>query len=378
MHYRTLGGTGEKVSVLGFGCMRLPTIGGDEGVIDEKEATKMLQYAVEHGVNFVDTAYTYHRGNSELWLGKALKGGLREKVLLATKLPSWKVESRDDHDKFLNEQLERLQTEYLDFYLVHSLIKDWWRKVKELGVLEFLDAAIRDGRIRFAAFSFHDDYPVFEEIVDAYDWSFCLVQHNYMDEEYQAGTKGVKYAAGKGLGVVVMEPLRGGKLAASTPADIQAIWDTAEVRRSPAEWALRWVWDKPEVSALLSGMSSMPQLEENVAIASRVEPNSLSAQELDLIARVREKMQERLEVPCTLCNYCVPCPNGVNIPKIFSLYNEAVVYKDRMGPSYCYQNMLNAGEQATSCIECEECEEACPQKIPIIDKLKESHTCLSN
>ena len=265
MQYRTFGKLDFKGSALGFGAMRLPV---KENKVDEPEAIKMIRYAIDQGVNYVDTAYAYHDGDSELIVGKALKDGYREKVKLATKMPIWKVETAADFDRFLNEQLDKLQVEYLDFYLLHSLNKNSWRRIRDLGILEWFEKAVADGRIRYPAFSFHDDFEAFKEIIDAYDWPMCLIQHNFIDIENQAGTKGLRYAAGKGTAVVVMEPLLGGNLAVP-PASIRPIWDKAKKRKNAVEWALSWLWNQPEVSVVLSGMSSMEQLKENISYADR-------------------------------------------------------------------------------------------------------------
>jgi len=290
MQYRTFGRLDWKPSALGFGAMRLPILDDDQGQIDEPEATRMIHYAIDHGVNYVDTAYTYHREMSERFLGKVLQGGYRERVRLATKMPCWKVESAADFDRFLDEQLERLQTEFVDFYLLHSLNAGSWAKVRDLGVLAWAEGALADGRIGHLGFSFHDRLEVFQEIVDASDlWTFCQIQYNYMDVDEQAGTRGLKYAAGKGLAVVIMEPIRGGQLAGQVPPSVQALWDSAPVRRSPADWALQWVWNQPEVSLLLSGMSTFEQVVQNVESASRSGVGLLSDAELALIERVREQ-----------------------------------------------------------------------------------------
>ena len=265
------GSTG--LSILGFGCMRLPTT--EDGKIDEEQATGMLRYAIDHGVNYVDTAYPYHNGESEPFVGRALGGGLREKVHLATKLPSWLVRSREDMDRYLDEQLARLKTRTIDFYLVHGLNRPFWENLSALGVTDFLNDAIADGRIRHAGFSFHDNTALFKEIVDGYDWTFAQIQYNFMDEHYQAGTEGLEYAAKRGLGIVVMEPIRGGLLARNL-SGIREIWQKANIRRTPAEWALRWVWNHPEVTVVLSGMSAPEQVRQNVALAECGFAGSLS------------------------------------------------------------------------------------------------------
>jgi predicted aldo/keto reductase-like oxidoreductase len=377
MKYRKLDRAGNEVSILGLGCMRLPVIDGDEGRIDEPLAERLLHAAIEQGINYLDTAYPYHKGNSETFLGRALSGGLRDKVRLATKLPSWAVQTAADFDRFLNEQLERLQTDHIDFYLLHAMKSDWWVKLHNLGVLEFLDRAIRDGRIGAAGFSFHDELPLFKRIVDAYDWSFCQIQYNYMDEHLQAGREGLNYAVDRGLGVVVMEPLRGGHLARESAPDIQALWDDAPVRRSPAEWALRWVWDHPGVTSLLSGMNDPAQIEENCRIADQALPRSLSAAELAVIEQVRDTLRKRIKVPCTTCNYCMPCPSGVNIPRIFGIYNDRFIYGDPRFPHRIYTITMNDSELAVNCTRCGLCEQHCPQNIPIMERLAEAHRVLS-
>lgn len=378
MQYRPLGNSDLSISILGMGCMRLPILDGDESRIDEERATALLQRAIERGINYFDTAYPYHQGHSETFLGRALeREGLRDKVLLASKLPSWAIETRGDFDRYLGEQLQRLRTERIDCYLLHALKADWWHKLYELGVLDFLDKAIADGRIGCAGFSFHDELPLFKEIVDAYDWSFCQIQYNYMDEEIQAGRIGLEYAAAKGLGVLVMEPLRGGHLARPAPAELQALWDRAAVNRSPAEWALRWVWNRPEVTGLLSGMNELAQVDENCRIADQARPDSLTTEELALIGAVRDQLRQRIKVPCTACGYCLPCPAGVNIPRIFSIYNDCFIYGDRGFPHRIYTITMNAAEVASNCTRCGQCEAACPQRIAIMDMLAESHRVLS-
>jgi predicted aldo/keto reductase-like oxidoreductase len=376
MLYRKFGQTGFEVSSLGFGCMRFPVIDGDNGKINEDEAIKMVRYAIDNGVNYIDTAYPYHKGNSELVVGKALKDGYREKVKLATKLPVWLAKSYEDFDKYLNEQLEKLQTDHIDFYLLHSLGNDTWNKIVDLGVLKFLDAALADGRIKYAGFSFHDDLELFKKIVDSYDWSFCQIQYNYMDENFQAGTEGLKYAAAKGLAVVVMEPLRGGKLAQTPPDEVQAIFDNAPVKRTPAEWGLSWIWNQPEVSLILSGMSTMEQVQQNVESASKVAPNSLSQEERDVIDEVKDKYNELTKIKCTACHYCMPCPAGVSIPYNFSLYNDMSMYNEKEKYFDVYNNKMPEEARANMCAECGQCEEACPQHLPIRQHLKEVHSAL--
>lgn len=375
MLYRTFGKTNEAVSVLGFGCMRLPTIGSDPTNIDEKKAIPMIRYAIDAGVNYVDTAYPYHGtgfthgGASEPFVAKALKDGYRERVKLATKLPSWLIKTREDMDRYLNEQLDRLETDYIDFYLVHSLNAGTWPVLKEAGISDFLNAAMKDGRIKHAGFSFHDQVGLFKEIVDYYDWSFCQIQYNYLDEEYQAGKEGLKYAAAKGLGITIMEPLRGGNLA-NLPQAANDILSQADIGRTPAEWALRWVWNHPEVSVVLSGMTTMEQVVENVKVADAAMPLSLTAKELKLVDDVKNLFQERIRVNCTACSYCMPCPEGIHIPNCFSMYNDHYVFDGTPAAKQRYQIISKLGAPASKCVECGKCESHCPQSIPIREQLK--------
>ena len=360
------------LSILGFGCMRLPVT--KDGNIDENQATDMLRYAIDHGVNYVDTAYPYHNGESEPFVGRALQGEYREKVNLATKLPSWLIKSRADMDRYLDEQLKRLKTDHIDFYLVHGLMKPFWENLSTLGVTDFLDSAIADGRIKYAGFSFHDELALFKEIVDAYDWTFCQIQYNFMDEQHQAGTEGLRYAADHGLGIVIMEPLRGGMLTRDIPS-INNIWKKAPVRRSLPDWALRWVWNHPEVTVVLSGMSSFEQVEQNVGYAKGGLPNSLSQEELSLFKEVEVEYKKRIKIPCTGCRYCMPCPSNVSIPECFEMYNQGCMFEAPDAASLQYDFALSGfltGSPgfASQCQECGECDEKCPQGIPIREYLQ--------
>jgi predicted aldo/keto reductase-like oxidoreductase len=376
MQYRTFGKLDWTPSALGFGAMRLPTIDDDTSKIDEPEATRMLRHAIDHGANYVDTAYSYHGGNSEGFVGRALQDGYRERIKLATKLPCWKVETADDFDRYLDEQLQRLQTGHIDFYLLHALNAKTWPKMRDLGALGWAPRAIADGRIGHLGFSFHDKYEVFQEIVDASDlWTFCQIQYNYMDIEYQAGTKGLEYAAAKGLAMVIMEPIRGGKLVKSIPTAVQEIWDSAPRQRTPADWALQWTWNWPEVSVVLSGMSTMEQVEQNIESAGRSGPGTLTEEELALVGRVRAMYDELCPIPCTDCKYCLPCPNGVNIPRILEIYNDFVMYSSERWAKMVY-SWLSEDERANLCIECGECLEKCPQQIEIPEWLAKAHEVL--
>ncbi len=380
MQYRKFGKLDWEGSVLGFGAMRLPLRDMNYGNVDEPEAIRMIRYAIDHGVNYVDTAYIYHEGKSERTVGRALQGGYRERVKVATKLPSWFIDSVTACDRYLNEQLELLQTDKIDFYLLHGLNKLFWPKLRDLDVLRWAEGAMADGRIGCLGFSFHDDFETFKEIVDAYDnWTFCQIQYNYMDVDYQAGTRGLQYAANKGLAVVVMEPLRGGRLSKEPPERITKLWASAARKRTPAEWALQWVWNNPEVSVVLSGMSAMEHVVENVAIADRSGPGTITANELALIDRVRDAYRELSPVPCTGCGYCMPCSSGVEIPRILELYNDAIMYEDPVTARLLYGTPMLLGEdqRADKCTECGECVESCPQQIPIPEWLLKSHEYLS-
>ena len=364
MQYRKFGKLDWKASALGFGCMRLPIIDGDSANIDEPEAIRMLHYAIDHGVNYLDTAYPYHSGNSERVVGKALQGGYREKVKLATKLPAWAVESKDDFDRFLNEQLEKLQTDHIDIYLLHGMRANRWETMIKYDVLQSAEKALADGRIGHLGFSFHDTFEVFQEVVDGYDnWTMCQIQYNYMNEEHQAGTKGLEYAASKGLAVVVMEPLLGGKLV-NPPQQVQALWDTAAIKRAPVEWALDWLWNKPQVSVALSGMSTMAHVEQNVAAAETAGTGMLTSGDLELVAKARAKYDELCPVPCTQCRYCMPCPNGVDIPRNFDTFNNGVMYNTFENARRGYSRMAE-DVRASACIQCRDCEDKCPQNIEI-------------
>ena len=372
MEYRKFGNIDWEVSALGFGAMRLPTDGDESSDIAEEEAIEMIRYAIDNGVNYVDTAWPYHGEESEKLVAKALKDGYREKTKVATKLPIWLVDDKEDLDKYLNKQLEKLEVDKIDFYLIHALSKDRWQKCKDLEIMDWLKKVQKEGKIGYKGFSFHDDYDLFENIIDYYeeDWDFCQIQYNYLDTEYQAGKKGLKYAADKGLAVVVMEPLRGGTLAKEPPKEIKEIWNKADKKRSAPDWALQWLWNQEEVSVVLSGMSTLEQVKENVVSASNSGINSLDKNEKDLIENAADKFREMQPVDCTGCGYCIPCPNDVHIPMNFSLYNEAHLYDDYEEKNNTY-NRLKAKMRAENCIACGECLDKCPQNLDIIDLLED-------
>ncbi|WMW23339.1 aldo/keto reductase [Methanolobus mangrovi] len=369
MLYRKIPKNGDELSILGFGCMRLAS--KEDGSIDEERATRQVRDAIDQGVNYIDTAWPYHMGASEPFLGRALADGYREKVKVATKLPSWLIEKREDMDYYLNAQLEKLNTDHIDYYLIHALVGDLWDNVEKLGVADFLDKAKADGRIINAGFSFHGASEDFNRIVDAYGWDFCQIQYNYLDEKNQAGKAGLEYAASKDLGVIIMEPLRGGSLTKTVPQAVEEIWNEAPIKRTPAEWALRWVWNHPEVTVVLSGMSEDVHVEENLRIAGEAHSNSLTEEELQLIKRVENKYRELMRVECTGCQYCMPCPAGVNIPLCFELYNNLYLEGDPDTVKFMYAARVGGAlgleepEFASRCVQCGQCLEKCPQHIDI-------------
>ncbi|NLL41767.1 MAG: aldo/keto reductase [Firmicutes bacterium] len=375
MQRRIIGKTGEEVSLLGFGCMRLPTL--PSGEIDEAKAIPLVRSAIDSGVNYLDTAYNYHGGKSEEFVGKVIQDGYRDKVHIATKMPVWLLESPEDCARIFHEQLGRLGVDHVDFYLLHSLNRESWHRALDNEALEFLEAAQAEGLIKYVGFSFHDELPAFREIVDAYPWDFCQIQFNYMDEDYQAGLAGLKYAASKGLGVIVMEPLRGGRLVRNLPKEIEDLFASASVKRTPAEWSFRWVADHPEVALILSGMGRQEEVEENIRIMTEAAPNSLSKDELALIKKARELYSQRVQVPCTDCKYCLPCPENVAIPRIFSMFNDASMYNNFDGSRWMYENLLKKEEDAGRCVACGQCEAVCPQQIEIIESLRLAHSAFA-
>lgn len=377
MLYREIGKTGVEASILGFGCMRLPTLGAPDK-IDYDRAAEMLHFAIDNGVNYVDTAWFYHatqfgqQGASEPFVGEALSGGWRERVSLATKLPQQIVQTADDMPRFLEQQLERLKTDHLDFYLVHGVNGDTWDRMRDLGVIEFLEGAKAEGLIRFPAFSFHGAAPDFPRIVDEYDgWAFGQLQYNYVDTEFQAGYAGLAHAAKKGIGVVVMEPLKGGKLAENLPAEMQGVFDARPEGWSPAQWALRYVWNEPGVSLLLSGMSSLEQVKDNIEAANGGLPSSLTNEQLEVLAEARRALESRTKVDCTACRYCLPCPAGVDIPGCFASLNAAHMWQDT---NPWLTGYVATKGKASLCEECGQCEDMCPQGLPIRELLKDVAT----
>lgn len=357
---------GDELSILGFGCMRLP--------LDEAKAINLIHDAIENGVNYFDTAYIYQAGKNEVLLGKALREGYRERVKIATKLPPYMVNSLSGAKKIFSTQLSRLQTDFIDYYLIHMLTdKAMFDKMVNLGVMEWLEEEKKKGTINNIGFSFHGSKFDFELIVKSYNWDFCQIQYNYLDENNQATRSGLEMAYSLGIPVIIMEPLRGGKLVNNLPQSVIKAFKSYDAERTPAEWALRWIWNHKEVNVVLSGMNSQEQLNENIRIASDAKDDSLSAEELQIFDKVKTIMAEKTKVPCTACGYCMPCPHGVNIPGCFSSYNDKYLLNDKMNRFKYYQTLGGFSAKpsfASMCKECGKCEIHCPQKIEIRKQLK--------
>jgi predicted aldo/keto reductase-like oxidoreductase len=371
MLYRKMPKSGENLSILGYGCMRLPT---KTGRIDKDKAIGQIRSAIDRGVNYLDTAYPYHFGASESFLGEyVLNDGYREKVNIATKLPPFLVHKKEDMDKILNKQLEKLRIEAIDYYLLHGIDGNSWKKLLELGVIEFMDRIKSEEIVRNMGFSFHGSREDFYKIVDGYEWDFCQVQFNLLDENFQAGIDGINYAASRNIGVIVMEPLRGGQLVGKIPVEVESIWKGAPVKRTPAEWALRWIWNNPGVQVVLSGMNVDGHIEENIRVASDSEPNSLSEDELKTVEKVKQKYHELLEIGCTSCRYCLPCPAGIDIPYAFHSYNDYHMFgKLKKKVMYAVVVAFNSKipTWTSTCTDCGRCEKACPQNIEIRRQFK--------
>ncbi len=377
MKMRKIEKLGIEVSAFGLGCMRFPMKNVDgKNVVDEEIAQKIIREAIDNGVNYLDTAYVYSDKQNEGVVGRALKDGYREKVFLATKLPLWECKEPADMEKIFEKELEALGTSYIDFYLVHALGAKRWEDAKAFGICGFLDKLKKEGKIKYAAFSFHDDYEAFETIINDYDWDMCQVQFNFMDIENQAGVKGVQLAGKKGIPVVVMEGLLGGKLA-SAPGSVQGIYDSYTVKRSPAEWGFRWLCNFPEVATVLSGVTNLDQLYENIRVFSDADVGKMTREELDIIDRVRDEYINRTKIGCTGCAYCMPCPAGVDIPRVFRVWNEAFQYSNNISGDHRYRRIIHEEKDPSRCLECGACEAACPQHLNIMEMLKKANNELS-
>ena len=369
MKYRTTGKLGIQASAFGLGCMRFNGAPSGDSVIDEQKAISLIRRAIDGGVTYLDTAYVYLNKTSEIVLGKALLDGYREKVTIATKMPAEAVKNRADMEALLAEELRKLQTDHIDFYLMHGINREKWEHMKSVGAPEFFDEMKQEGKIRYKCFSFHGPYDEFEYILNDWDWDMCQIQYNFMDINNQAGTKGLELAGSKGIPVVIMEGLLGGRLA-SAPDNVQALYDAFPVKRSPVEWAFRWLCNHPEVGVVLSGCNEADQIDENLRIFDTVEPGIMSAEELKLMDDVREAYISRTKIGCTGCRYCMPCPNGVNIPGIFSAWNNFSLYNSDPKTDWMFNMIRNNNAGADNCVGCGACEAACPQHLNIIENLQ--------
>ena len=371
MEKRKMEKLGIETSLLGFGCMRFPVL--ENGEINEPEAERMLDKAIAEGVNYIDTAYPYHEGKSEIVTGKILKKYDRDSFYLATKLPLWQINSLEDVDRIFGEQLTKLQTDHVDFYLMHAMNKERWDAMRKLGVVERLEQIKAEGRIRYLGFSFHDSYEAFEEIINARERDFCQIQLNYMDVEEQAGLKGYELAASKNVPVIVMEPVKGGSLAAFAE-DIMEKFRAADAQASAASFALRWVGSLPGVKVILSGMSTMGQVEDNLKTFGCFKP--LSGEEQKMMKEVRDTLKSRVQNGCTACRYCMPCPAGVDIPGCFGVWNTYHMYQNYNMVKRRWENELGEQKQAKNCVKCGKCEQACPQKLSIRKDLERAQADL--
>ena len=377
MQYRKMPKSDDSLSALGYGCMRFKQHKDSEGggmftTFDTELAKSQVLYAIERGVNYLDTAWPYHRGTSETFLGEHVLSDkvIRDKVYIATKLPCMLIYKKEKIEEIFEKQLQRLQVDYIDYYLMHTLDGATWERMKKLGIIDFIDKIKREKKARYVGFSFHGQHDEFIKIADDYDWDFVQVQYNILDENFQAGIKGIRHAASKGMGVIVMEPLRGGSLVGRLPEEVAAIYDNAEVKRSAADWALSWIYNNPDVTLVLSGMNELEQIQENTEITSRAKANGMSGAELETVNRVRDKYLELMRVGCTGCGYCMPCPAGINIPDTFKYYNSYHMFKNgRSKMDYMQfagvKTVDGKPHWTTSCIDCGKCEKACPQNIEV-------------
>lgn len=364
MEYRSMEKLGIKPSMLGFGCMRFPK--DADGNINEAEAERMIDKAISEGVTYIDTAYPYHNGDSEPFVGRVLKKYDRKSFYLATKLPIWKVETLEEVKQVFEEQLTRLQVDYVDFYLLHALSRDRWDKILKLGVLDYCEELKRQGKLKYLGFSFHDSYEVFEEILTYREWDFCQIQYNYMDTCHQAGDRGYALAEKLGVPMVIMEPVKGGSLAV-LPDDIAEMYRQADPQASVSSWALRWVGTHPNVKVILSGMSTYEQVEDNLKTFAKFRP--LDDEEQKLVEDVAAAIRSRVKNGCTGCRYCMPCPFGVDIPKNFAIWNEEAMYGNPGAAKAKYERELAESARADKCRRCGACEKECPQAIHIRDNL---------
>ena len=371
MKYRKFDNIAMPASVFGLGCMRFNGKASGDSVIDEEKAISLIRQAIDGGVNYLDTAYVYLDKTSETVVGKALLDGYRDKVTIATKMPIEFVNNRAEMEALLDSELKKLQTDHVDYYLMHGIDKGKWLRFKEMGADKFFDDMKREGKIRYKCFSFHGSYEDFEYIIKDYDWDMVQIQYNYMDINNQAGTKGLKLAGELGIPVVIMEGLLGGKLA-KAPQNVQELYDNFEIKRSPVEWAFRWLGNNPEIMTILSGCNEAEQIDDNLAIFDKVEVGAMTEAEMKLIDEVRDAYNARTKVGCTGCRYCMPCPGGVDIPRVFAAWNEWALYGGDPKENWNLMELKRLGQTPDKCLECGACERACPQKINIRENLKKA------
>ena len=371
MKYRNFGKLGIQGSAFGLGCMRFNGAASGDSTVDEEKAISLIRRAIDGGVTYIDTAYVYLDKTSEIIVGKALQDGYRDRVTIATKVLADLVHNREEMEAVLDEELKKLQTDHIDFYLMHAINKEKWEYFKSIGAPQFFDDMKKAGKIRYKCFSFHGPYEEFEYIIKDYDWDMCQIQYNFMDIENQAGTRGLELAGSLGIPVVIMEGLLGGRLA-KAPENVQALYDAFPVKRSPVEWSFRWLCNHPEIGTVLSGCNEEEQVDDNLRIFDSVEPGIMTEDELKLMADARQAYLSRMKIGCTGCRYCMPCPNGVNIPGIFSAWNDVSLYGVDPAEHFGLKNIRKNGEGADNCVGCGACEAACPQNLSIIDSLQEA------
>ena len=372
MQYRTIPKNGDEISSLGFGAMRLPL---KNGKIDREKASKLIYLAIDNGVNFIDTAYLY--GDSESFLGEILKGEYKDKVKISTKLPAINVRKYEDMENLLEEQLKRLQRDFIDYYFIHAVDLKAINRLLKRDLIKFLNKAKKEGKIRYVGFSYHGPKEEFPLLVDGYDWDMVMVQYNYFDENVQASMEGIEYAASKGMGIFVMEPLKGGILAGKMPREAEEVFKKANPDKSTAEWAFQWVLNNRNVTCVLSGMNSIEQLDENLSVADSTTPLSMSFEEMETVELVKRVMRNSLKINCSTCGYCMPCPQGVNIPECLKIYNEKYLFEhkgflnDSIMDYYQYVGgIMGSSGNAGKCNGCGKCLRKCPQKLDIVKELK--------
>jgi predicted aldo/keto reductase-like oxidoreductase len=377
MKYRKFGMMDWEGSILGFGTMRLPVMKKDPALINETELIEMIRYAIDHGVNYLDLGYPYDIRQHELkicLIKIALQDGYRNKIKIAATLPSHLMNSFRDFDRYWNEQLQWLQMDAIDFCLLGRMNRENWPRLQGMGVLDWAEGSMKNGRMGQLGFSFHDHFQILRNILESYDkWALCQFQYSYMDVDHDPGSSGIKYASEKGLGVVVTEPLRSGRLIREPLESVAEVWASSPQKRTLADWGLRWVWDHPEVCVVVCDMSNMEQVVENIDLADRAEPDSLTVQELVLVSQVREAYRRLRPIPCPSCRACMPCPEGIDVPRIFELYNDAIMYND----AKTAQSIYRAEQQAADCCtQCGACVNACAKRLAVLDWLRSARLVL--